>query len=153
MPKRIKRAAGNVLAIPLADGEHGYGFELPHGIVAVVDFKGKSDLSAEEVLQLSPLFKVYVMDSAIKSGRWPVIGHVTLPDASLRPMKFFRQDQLHPERVSIALSDGTEIPSDMKGVEGLEKSAVWSAVHVENRIIDHFAGRPNISVKSLELRR
>ena len=121
-----------------------------------MDFKDKSDLSAEGVLQLARLFTVYVMDSAIKSGRWPVIGHVTLPDVWLRPLKFFRQDRLHPERVSIALSDGTEIPSDMKGVEGMEKSAVWSAEHVEhveNRIIDHFAGRPNASVKSLGLRR
>ena len=153
MPKRVKRQAGNVVRIPLPDGDHGYGFERPRGLVTVVDSKGKVDLSPEHIVQLTPLFTIFVMDRAIKSGRWPVIGHVELSERWLTPVKFFRQDRLKPERLSIAFSDGREIPSDLKGIEGLEKAAVWDPEHVEDRITDHFAGRPNCWLKALELRR
>ena len=152
MAKRVKRQPGNVLRIPLSDGDHGYGFERPHGLVTVVDSKGKADLSPEHIVQLTPLFTIFVMDRAIKSGRWPVIGHVELSESWLTPVKFFRQDQLKPERLSIACSDGTEFPSDLKGIEGLEKAAVWSAEHVEDRITDHFAGRPNPWLQALKRR-
>ena len=81
-----------------------------------------------------------------------MIGDVELPESYLRPVKFYRQDGLHPERLSIRWSDGTEIPTDLAGIEGLEKHAFWGPEHVEDRIMDHFAGRPNKWLKGLALR-
>jgi hypothetical protein len=116
-----------------------------------VNYRGKTELSAEEIVQVKSLFKVMVMDRAIKSFRWPVIGHVELPPVWLHPVKFYKQDALHPERLFIKWSDGTEIPTDLQGIERLEKAAIWDPEHVEDRIMDHFAGRPNRWLKSLAL--
>jgi hypothetical protein len=74
-----------------------------------------------------------------------------LPEAYMRPVKFYKQDGLHRERLSIKWSDGTEIPTDLAGIEGLEKAAIWAPEHVEDRIADHFAARPNKWLKSLAL--
>lgn len=153
MAKRIKRKVGNVVKIPLSDGNHGYGFELPHGLVAVVNYHGQEELSAQDIVQVKPLFTVMVVDRAIKSLRWPVIGYVELSEVWLRPVKFYKQDALHGELLFLKWSDGTEVPTDMDGIEGLEKAAIWGPEHVEDRIMDHFAGRPNRWLKSIALRK
>jgi Immunity protein 26 len=150
--KRVARKVGNVLSILLPDGDHGYGFELRPPLVVVVNYKDKKDLPAQEVVQIEPLFKVYVVDSAIKSGRWPVVGNVELAESWLQPQKFYRQDALDPSQLFIRTSDGVETPTDIQGIQGLEKAAVWAAEHVEGRIQDHFAGRPNLALKALQLR-
>jgi hypothetical protein len=152
LAKRVTRKVGNILSIPLSDGDHGYGFELAHGLVVVVNYKGKKDLPAQEVARIEPLFKVYVMDYAVKKGRWPVVGHVELAEFWLQPQKFYRQDALDPSQLFIRTSEGVETPTDLQGIQGLEKAAVWDPEHVEVRIQDHFAGRPNISLKALQLR-
>jgi len=36
--------------------------------------------------------------------------------------------------------------------EGLERCAVWEPEHVEDRLRDHFAGKPNVWVESLRLK-
>jgi hypothetical protein len=35
---------------------------------------------------------------------------------------------------------------------GLEPEAIWSAGHIESRIADAYAGRPNMFVESLRLK-
>lgn len=149
MARPIERKVGDVLRIPLTDGDHAYGFELAHRVVVVVDFKGSAELAPEVVVRTAPLFKVMVMDSAVEAGRWPVVGHVELSKEWLQPVKYFRQDSEHWERLFIHLSDGTETPTDVAGIEGLEAAALWEPGHVEDRIMDHYAGRENLWMKSI----
>jgi hypothetical protein len=75
-----------------------------------------------------------------------------LAESWLQPQKFYRQDALDPNQLFIRTSEGIETPTDLQGIQGLEKAAVWDPEHVEDRIQDHFAGRPNIWLKSLQLR-
>ncbi len=92
------------------------------------------------------------MDRAIKSGRRPLIGNVELVGEWLKPVKYYRQDAFHRYQLFIRLTDGTVTPTDPAGNEQLEKGAVWNPEHVEDQIVNHYAGRPNIRVKSPALK-
>lgn len=46
-----------------------------------------------------------------------------------------------------------EIPALLEECENLEVAAVWDAHHVEDRLRDHFDGRPNEWVESMRLSR
>jgi hypothetical protein len=64
----------------------------------------------------------------------------------------FVQDALHPERYSLYdPNTGVMKEADRKNCVGLERAAVWEAEHVESRLKDHYANKPNILVKRLSL--
>jgi len=94
------------------------------------------------------------MNHAVTSGRWPVIGAVPLSDDERRrPERFFKQDPLN-SNLTIYWEDPEsgephEIPALLEEAENLECAAVWDPEHVEDRLRDHFAGRPNKWVESL----
>jgi hypothetical protein len=68
------------------------------------------------------------------------------------PLKFI-QDPI--QRQSFQIYDpntGNIHPSKKEDCIGLERAAVWEASHVEDRILDHFEGRENKWVKSLQIK-
>nr|WP_063571963.1 hypothetical protein [Luteibacter rhizovicinus] len=146
---RIRIRVGDVVAIPLGEDDLiAFAVILPDANFAIFDARG--NLSPEEALQHAPLFYVAVMDSAVKSGRWPVmkVEKEIVPEVSAPPT--FMQDHDHPDKVRI-YRDGAIFPSTLDEVVGLERTAVWSAEHVEDRIRDEYLGRKNKWVESLRL--
>ena len=104
---------------------------------------GVTDLEATPVA-----FRVSVMDSAFKPrSAWRSIGKLPLRDGESTNSRFAKQDAL-TGALSIYWEDlaaGTwhEEPATLDECAGLEVAAVWSAEHVEDRLRDHFAGKPD----------
>jgi hypothetical protein len=114
-------------------------------------------LDLEAISGAPVVFSIWVMNSAVTSGRWPKIGKEPLIDREREtPMRFFKEDALTGE-LSVYWSDPRsgedhETPATRSECEGMERAAVWSAEYVEDRLRDHFDGRPNKWVESLRLR-
>lgn len=111
----------------------------------------------ERLADAPVLFVLPVMNKAITSGRWPTVGRRPLTDAErTTPVRFCKQDpitgSLSVAWVDPVSSEYRTIPASREDCEGLEREAVWSPEHVEDRLRDHFAGRPNKWVESLRLK-
>ena len=150
MKKKIKRTVGDVVKISLGGDLFCFGHVLEEPLVAFYDLKTDRIPSLEEILQLPVLFKVWVMNHAIASGTWEVIGHRELSDSLKQPAIFFKQDPIS-KRVCLYVNS-KEIPASREQCEGLERAAVWNPEHVEDRLRDHYLGVPNQWVESLKLK-
>ena len=118
-------------------------------LVAFLDhsFVTGSAPAAETLIWHTVLFRIWVMRKALTCGQWPRIGRVDVPaELTSRPW-FFKQDPIS-KALSLTRTGAEEIPATLESIAGLECAAVWSANHVEDRLRDHFAGRPNKWVKS-----
>ncbi|WP_240309345.1 immunity 26/phosphotriesterase HocA family protein [Sphingomonas ginsengisoli (ex An et al. 2013)] len=108
-----------------------------------------------EVGGLPVAFTLMVMNHAVTSRRWPVVGSADIPEELRFSPKFCKQDEL-----SGILSIYHEIPELAPLYEryaspgeciGLETAAVWEPEHVEDRLRDHFRGLPNKWVEQLKI--
>lgn len=149
---RIK--AGMVVAIDLGDGLVAYGRVVDPPLFEFFDRFESSD-SATPNVELndgSPvLFRIWVMDSALKSGRWKVIGTSPIRE---RPHEYFFKKDTLTGRLTRYWEDRStgeyfEVPASLEECSKLERAAVWDASHVEDRLRDHVYGRPNRWVDSL----
>ncbi len=140
---------GDVIEIPLDEGT-GYARILPDPLMAFYDVRATAPLDCAAVVAHPIAFKIWVMHSAISSGRWRIVGNLPLgPELDVAPW-FFKQDALS-KKLSL-YRDGAGRPATLEECQGLERAAVWSAEHVESRLSDHLAGRPNKFVESLRLK-
>jgi hypothetical protein len=151
MAKPQKRTLGDVVLIDLGDGFCGYARTLDDASYAFYDCHTKDVFSVGEIVSCPILFQVAVMDHAVKSGGWEVLGNVPLDGALLSPSARFIQDTLHPDRFSI-YEKGRTRPATRAEAVGLERAAVWEPSHVEDRLRDHYAGRKNKWVESLKIK-
>jgi hypothetical protein len=98
-------------------------------------------------------FVLMVMNYAVTSGRWPIIGRAGIPNNVGLPPKFCKQDQVSGElfiyHEVAELAPIYERPAKTGECAGLETAAVWDPEHVEDRLRDHFAGIPNKWVQQL----
>lgn len=149
---RGKRLVGNVVRIDLGDDTHTYAHVLHEPLLAFYDIRTSQEATLDEILDREVLFKIWVMNSAITSGRWPVVGHAEVPPELAERQWFCKQDSIDPRKLML-YSDGEELPATFEECEKLERAAVWSPEHVEDRLRDRFAGRPNKWVESLKIRK
>lgn len=89
------------------------------------------------------------MKSALMSGRWPVVDYRPLEPELLSPVDYFIKDRLTGQYSIYRSSDGHTRESNFEECKGLEAAAAWEAEHVEDRLRDHFAGRPNAWAEQL----
>ncbi|ANL47268.1 hypothetical protein AMC87_CH02597 [Rhizobium phaseoli] len=90
------------------------------------------------------LFKLWVMDSAAKSGRWPIVGKVDPPTVfALDGAVFFKQDRVSGRNLAYDVIANAESPLSFEEADRLECAAVWSPEHVEDRLRDHLNGISN----------
>lgn len=149
--KRQKRVEGDFVQIDLGDGYHVYGRVLEEALFAFYDIRTTKYLDIDVISKLPILFQVPVMDYAVKRGRWVVIGNQPLDAQLLNPPPRFIQDQLRPDLFSIYQQGGIR-PATREECIGLECEAVWDPEHIEDRLRDHYAGRPNKWVDSLRVK-
>jgi hypothetical protein len=145
-----KRTAGDIVRVPLGDGTHTYARVLPEATFAFYDSRSAELLPVTEVVKKPVLFFVAVMNRAIKERRWEITGHVPLETGFQSPPRFI-QDALNKKRFEI-YQHGRIRPATRQECVGLERQAVWEPEHVEDRIRDHYAGRPNKWVELLRMR-
>jgi hypothetical protein len=154
MGKRVRRRVGDILKINLGDGLHSYGQVAEDPLIVFFDGAFGEALSPEQAIALPVLFRIWVHNDAVKKGIWEVIGNLPLaPRNAVEPF-FYKQDAV-TGTLSLYHSSfadtGWERPASATDCDGLECAAVWDAEHVEDRLRDHYAGRPNEWVESLRI--
>ena len=99
--KRQRRKAGDVVRIDLGAGFHTYARVLLDAWFAFYDRRLVGEASLPEILASQILFRIAVMNHAVKTGRWPVVGHEPLKAAMLVLTPKFIQDPIDKTIVSI----------------------------------------------------
>ncbi|WP_445367710.1 immunity 26/phosphotriesterase HocA family protein [Methylomonas sp. BW4-1] len=150
MNNKVCRKEGDIVKIDMGDGTFCFGRVLEEPLLALYGLRTDSIPSFSEIESAPVLFKVWVMNSAVTSGRWPVIGNQPLEESLRLPVKFFKQDPIS-KKIFLYIN-AQEIPSTKEECEGLERAAVWSPEHIEDRLRDHFAGISNKWVDSLRIK-
>jgi len=146
--KKAPLQVGDVVKIDLGGGSISFGRVLEEPLIAFYDLEASEVPDLQVILELPVLFTVWVMNDAVTSGRWPVIGNVSLsPELEVAP-KFFKQDPISKKFSIYHL--GKETSASLAECENLERAAVWEPSHVEDRLRDHCLGIPNQWVESLK---
>jgi hypothetical protein len=157
---RENRAPGRVVRINLGDGRCAYGRQLLSVSVEFYDRLGKAGETASlsDVVASPVVFTVSVMDYAFRQHEgWDLLDVVPLPDEKRAAVERWAKKDVISGALSIYWEDhatGTygETPASLEECEGLEIAAVWDPEHVEDRLRDHFDGRPNRWVESMRLK-
>lgn len=145
--KGQKRISGSVVRVPLDGDLYGYGLVLDEPLIAFFDIRASVEQPLDDIVASPVLFKLWVMNSAITRGRWEVVGKVGVPEEMRQSPVFFKKDAMNGKLT--LYHDGQETPATREQCVELECAAVWEPQHVEDRLRDHFAGRPNKWVASL----
>jgi hypothetical protein len=139
---RSKNEAGTFLRIPLADGSFAYGRLLEAPYVAFYNHRTPDPSSnLEEIASKPVLFKQAVRTSDLR--KWAPIGRADLTGEVAKPVVRYTQNLLDFRKCTIYDSAGNERAATPEECVGLEQAAVWDAVHIEQRLLDTFMGRPN----------
>ncbi|MGN6497625.1 MAG: Imm26 family immunity protein [Tsuneonella sp.] len=152
--KRIRRRVGDLLKVNLADGRHSYAQVADEPLIVFFDGAFTEDASLDVVITLPVLFRIWVHNDAVRNGTWSVVGNLPLsPDNAAEPY-FFKQDAVTGALAlyhSSFADTGWERSASATECYGLECAAVWDPEHVEDRLRDYYAGRPNQWVESLRI--
>ena len=146
--RRQRRVHGSILQIDLGDGTFAFGQVLEPPLIAFFDLRLSSVPSLAEIVGSQVAFSIWVMKYAVTRGDWPVIGRVEVPEGLNERPPFFKKDAISGS-LSITYTGAEEIPATPEEVAELECAAVWDPEHVEERLSDHFAGRPNKWAESM----
>lgn len=146
-------SVGAIVKIPLPNNQHSYGQLLSQGSIAVFNILTDKEEEIPSIIKKDLLFIATIYSNIIPSGRWPKVGKAEVKQQlKTLPLKFI-QDPLN--LASFELYDpntGDISKATRQECEGLERSSVWAAEHVESRIIDHFAGKENAWVQQLAMK-
>jgi len=157
---RRNRCPGRVVRVDLGDGRCAYGRQLLSVQVEFYDYVSEPDHAVDllDVVQLPVAFTTAVMNNAFRrNGRWELLDVVTLSRKEQASVYRHAQVDSISGRLSVYWVDpaaGTsgKTPATLAECLTLEPSAVWDPEHVEDRLRDHFAGRPNRWLESLRKR-
>jgi hypothetical protein len=158
MARRGAKSAppGSVVLIDLGQGFGAVGRTLKPPLFEFFDLflAIDNDIDLTEVARARVLFRIDVMNAAVQSGRWKVVGALPLSEQERNRREVFFKQSPMTGALSLYSEDpvsGTvcERPATLDECTSLERAAVWSAEHVEDRLRDHFAGRPNKWVQSM----
>jgi hypothetical protein len=148
--KSYKRNLGDILKIDLGENFHSYCHTLGDASYAFYEGRFDEDQKIDQIIHLPILFKIAVMDYAVKFGRWAIVGNSPLPESLAHLPAKFIQDKIDKRQFRI-YENGEIRRATRDECIGLESAAAWDPEHVEDRLRDHFAGRENKWVKSLEM--
>jgi immunity protein 26 of polymorphic toxin system len=157
---RANRAPGRVVRIDLGKGRCAYGRALNKPTVEFYDRPGKTEEVVDliELVSAPVIFRIAVMDYAFRRhGGWELLHVVTLTQQERTRVEHYAKQDVFTNAISIYWKDPIsgsygETPATFAECQGLERCAVWDPNHVEDRLRDHFDGRPNIWVESLRLK-
>lgn len=94
--------------------------------------------------------RIWVMKYSIGKKGWPLIGCLPVSTDESAKQWFFKKDRISGRITKYQGSSSPEIPATVAECAGLECAAVWDPVHVESRLCDELAGKPNNIVESLK---
>ena len=152
LPRRTHQRwrEGDFVKIAIGDGRTCCGRVLEDPLMAFYDFCGTDISDLAKLLDSKILFKVWVKKLAITNGLWPIIGNVPLSPELREPQLFYKQDAISKELT--IYGGGKEVAATREECRVLERAAVWDPEHIVDRLRDHFDGRSNKWVESMNAR-
>lgn len=149
MPKISPWTAGNVVEIKLP-GAWAYAKVIRSPLMAFYAARTEkiTDVSALHGERFS--FRIWVMKYAVGKKGWPVVGTLPVSAEESGEHWFFKKDPISGRLTKYLDSTGAEIVATIAECAGLERAAVWDPVHVESRLSDDLAGRPNAWIESMK---
>lgn len=152
-PRAIK--PGFMFAVPLSEGNHGLAQMAEGGDYAFFDVQLTEDQLTAQTLEawaMSPVaFRVPMAKGAPKAGGWRYLGPAPLQQA-LSVQAAYWNRPVGSQDVTVVLNNQFS-PGTHEDTLRLECMAWWMEGHVRQRLLDHFAGRPNQVVESFRNRR
>ena len=147
----VKFVPGSVFRVPAGSDDFAYGVMLSH-FPYVAFFDRKTDFGEDGAPSTSPMFVIVVAKPAYSKGQWGQPVRI-IPVEALPPVpRFFWQSPVNKNDCKIVEPIKHRVTASPPDCVDLEAEAVWSATHIESRIIDAYAGRPNIFAESLRVK-
>jgi hypothetical protein len=145
--KRIREEVGQVFQVPLGNNLYGYGQVAPTAEYAFFDYFNNGQIeNLEDIINRPVLFRLTVDSYVIKEGLWPIIGILPVKKELKINNTPFTYDS--DKNSYLIWKNGLEqILATPEEIYNLECFASWEDKHVEQRLRDHFAGRPNFDVE------
>ena len=134
--------SGNIVEIDLG-GTWAYGQAITYPLMGFYPAREKrlSDLASLKKEDFA--FRIWVMKYAIGKNGWPIVGRLEVTSDEKAEPWFFKKDLVSGKLTRYRDSTGKEIAATLAECAALECAAVWDPKHVESRLADQFAGRPN----------
>lgn len=142
---------GALVEIDLGDGHRAFGRIVSKSEVAFYDLRipNESEVNFDLVYKAPILFITAVMNSVVKTGHWKIVDRRPLEAALDQSRDYFMRDASTGQYSIYGSVDGSIRPASKEECEDLERAAVWSAHHIEDRLRDHFAGVPNVWARQM----
>lgn len=147
-----KDQIGNIIRIKIDEDAYGFGRVVEGGFIEFYDVKLNGSQELENRLgDARVLFTLSVHKSWKKNENWEVVGNNPNRISGI-PYQFM-QNLANPQDIQLIDPNGGARKAAFEEVQGLERLAVWEDNHVEDRLRDHFAGKPNVWVEHLKPKR
>jgi hypothetical protein len=152
--RRQKWTKGAVVSISLGDGYLGFAQMPDEPEYAFFDLRKPNEMlpTPEQVVAEPVIFRLWVMRCAHSKGRWLKTGVAPIGPELAKKVLRFNQDPLKPSSIFLSYDGVSGTPCDADECRQIERAAVGDPEHVEDRLRDYFAGRPNKWVESLRVR-
>lgn len=149
--KRQRIKGGAIIKINLSENKMVFGLLFPNADVGIYDFIvdcANGLPSINEIINKNIFLNIGLYNDVITKGDFEIIGYKELikEDIEKVPPKFM-QNLVNIHDCYIFWNDGSEKKVTPEECIGLERSAVWEAKAVVERIEDHYAGRNNFHVE------
>lgn len=143
--------AGALVEIHLGDGHRAFGRVVSKSEIAFYDVRipEVGEVDFDLIYKAPILFITAVMNDAVKSGHWTIVDRRPLQAVLDQSRDYFMRDAYTGKYSIYASGDGSIRPATEEECVDLERAAVWSACHIEDRMRDHFAGVPNVWVRQM----
>lgn len=146
-PKRQRKPKeGDVLAIPLGDGTYGFGQVCSGGDYAYFDLRSNRLPHMDEIVWRPVAFRVAMVGDSAKKGGWTILGNLPLI-GPLAELASYRNQPVGSNQLYLVKGNQRTLAT-YEQVKDLEVMSWWYEDHVVQRLIDHFAGRPNLEFDS-----
>lgn len=150
--KGIRRKIGDVFRIPLSEGVYAYGQAVNKTVEVFFDYTDDGfSTNVEQVLKTRPLFKLCVDRYVLAKGYWKIIGRYPVDPNLSSYGDVFMYNSL-TKQYSIFRDGIGQIRATWEEIKDLECLSSWGHGAAEQRLKDHFAGRPNWFVESSKSR-
>lgn len=141
--KRFRKKIGMVFRVDLKDGTYGYGQVATKTKNVFFDHKDDEGhfTPIEEILEKPIAFYAVVDHYVLKEGLWEILGiYPVKPENQVFP-ESFSYDPF--EKTYTLFKNGIgDVPCTLEETYGHECLASWGDWHIEQRLRDHFSGRP-----------
>jgi hypothetical protein len=150
--RKLKFGPGAVLRVDLDSQWHTYARILARiPMIAFYDCCVSAPVEDCLAIVMRPVLFVLAVGRGASKGHWPKIGDVPLETAPILIPDQFMQDII-TGACEIVDEVFNSRPARPEECIALERAAVWDPAHVEERLRDHYAGRPNAHLAYMKVR-